>query len=925
MKALKINHLSHWQSSFTFNHVKCLIVCRGPIRLESIKIFKELNMSFGILLSEKDSMVFPDTLAPELRCFDNRKYHVHHITEYMGDTKDSKELCIEQIIKICKENDYTHIFAGYGFMAEDYKFVSKIEKANLRFIGPNSNLIRQAGSKDEAKKLARELNVSVIPGEEFISALTLISKAGKNTIEFLREQVKKHKLVIPENWESFGKIDQANAILEASYLKKIDLFSISELQKEAVKIVKKLFIKFPGNSIRFKHVLGGGGKGQRIISSVEEVQEAVLAVLIESKTNGVGENKNFIIELNIENSRHVEIQLIGNGKWCAELGGRDCSLQMHEQKLVEFSLTEEMLGASADEYENLGKNKQAEILRNDALQLKAMCLEAEKFGEALNLDSVSTFECIVDKKNHYFMEVNTRIQVEHRVTEMVYKLKFANPDDPNDFFYVNSLVAAMVLISCYGDILPRPVRINNSVSGIEARINSTNAALNPHSDGIILQWSEPGEQEIRDDQGIGIVNFSTGFSQPYKFSGAYDSNIALSVTRGISRKDSFEKLTEILRRMEVRGDDLNLNINFLYGILQWFIVNDTMLKPSTNFVSSYLALAGKIKVLSNLINFDVAWEYLIYEAKNKYGIIGEKICEQKLTLLLRPLKKLFNDTHLLMGWIVLQKNKYNKTTYAEIENPVKILKDLYHYLNLEKEAKKLPSDEIWEHDHKILERANTFYQNIELKFEDLNLPWSELNSLLCSKIPPFDIKFGKDNKAFWDTIVTAHKGHQAAMELLRLPIVIAGEASFFKLSGNDFLEIEIPHDILNINSKKDLISKLNTIFSSNSNNIIASSGGIFYARENPEKKDFVKEGQHVDKGQVLGLLEVMKMFNEIRAPFSGTIIKKCFENNSGILVAKKQILFLIKPDQINSTTTHEEKLLYQKKQTTVFMNKLFSK
>ena len=86
---------------------------------------------------------------------------------------------------------------------------------------------------------------------------------------------------------------------------------------------------------------------------------------------------------------------------------------------------------------------------NDAKMLNAMCIQAEKFGEALNLDSVSTFECIVDKEKYYFMEVNTRIQVEHRVTEMAYKLQFTNPDNPDDTFTVDSLVASMILIKCY--------------------------------------------------------------------------------------------------------------------------------------------------------------------------------------------------------------------------------------------------------------------------------------------------------------------------------------------------------------------------------------------------------------------------------------------------------------------------------------------
>ena len=119
MSAITFDPESSWQSSFTFNHVKCLIVCRGPIRLETMNIFKELRATYGMLLSEKDSIIFPQTLAPELRAIRNRRKQIHHIPDYMGATKEERVERIEQVIDICHENGYTHLFAGYGFMAED--------------------------------------------------------------------------------------------------------------------------------------------------------------------------------------------------------------------------------------------------------------------------------------------------------------------------------------------------------------------------------------------------------------------------------------------------------------------------------------------------------------------------------------------------------------------------------------------------------------------------------------------------------------------------------------------------------------------------------------------------------------------------------------------------------------------------------------
>jgi len=888
-----------------------------------MKIFKELRINYGILVSEKDSIIFPQSLAPELYEINDRCRQIHHIKDYTGKTKEEKLMCIKQIIDICHEHKYTHIFAGYGFMAEDHEFVEKIENSNLKFVGPNSKVIKKAGSKDEAKKLARSLKIPVIPGEDNIAAKTLLRKAGRNAIVYFHKQIKKYKLILPKNWESMELINQANEILLASYSRRIDLFSISDLQKESSKIVKKLLEDNPGKRIRFKHVLGGGGKGQRVISSVKEVPEAVMSILIESKTNGVGDNKNFLIEINIENSRHIEIQLLGNGDWCIELGGRDCSIQMHEQKLVEVSLTEEMLNFAAKEYESSKKKSQANVLKKDAKILQSMLLKAKNFGKALNLDSVSTFECILDKDKLYFMEVNTRIQVEHRVTEMAYKLRFTNPENHKDTFEVNSLVATMILINCYSEKLQFPERISRSISGVEARINATNLALNPQAGGIVKEWSLPIKDETRDDQGISAVNQFTGRMQPYNLTGAYDSNVALCITEGSSQKKSFEKLTEIFRQMDVSGQDLHLNIEFIYGILNWILGNDPMFKPNTNFVSSYLALTGKIKELSDQINFEVAWSFLVNEAKSKYGEIGTQICEKKLTLLLRPLKILFCSPHLMMGWLAFKKYKFKNKELIEIENPIKILKKLYYFLNLDQEPNKVPSKKIWNHDQKLLEKATKFYEDLGKKLGKSDIAWQELSSLLKSEKTPANFNFCKNSK-LWENILATHNGHQLAMELLKLPEFLAEEAGYFNFRVNNSLEIEIPQEFIDVESKNIHIAKLSLSQTTSSNKILAWSGGIFYSRESPDSGDYVIEGQYVKEGQVLGLLEVMKMFNKIQAEFSGIIKKKCIETSSGSQVSKGQTLFLIEPDE--KPKTHSKKHIYenQKKQTNIFMQKIFS-
>jgi len=418
------------------------VVCRGPVRLEAFEVFDEMGIAeYGMLLSEKDSVVYPRCLAPELRAF-RFPHNVHRVQDYMGVGQEEKLERIAEIVGIARDHDYTHIFAGYGFMAEDAEFVQAIEDAGLGFMGPGAAVIRRAGAKDEAKKLARALGNAVIPGVDDVSARALVRRAGDS--EALEALARTHGLADDFAWDDTRSLaENAEALLQAGYANSVELVTIEQLQEEAGRIAKEMWEDYPSNRIRFKHIGGGGGKGQRVVGAPGEVAAAVREVLAESKVVEPGSNRNFLIELNLESTRHNEIQLIGNGEWCVSLGGRDCSVQMHEQKLIEVSLTQELLDVEVARAEG----KAREILRGDKQTLERMESESERFGKATALDSVSTFECIVEGFNHFFMEMNTRIQVEHGVTELAYRLKFEDPDDPDTCFYVDHLIEAMALLA----------------------------------------------------------------------------------------------------------------------------------------------------------------------------------------------------------------------------------------------------------------------------------------------------------------------------------------------------------------------------------------------------------------------------------------------------------------------------------------------
>src|SRR3990172_10080283 len=130
---------------------------------------------YGMLLSEKASVIYPRCLAPELRSF-RFPANVHRVRDYTGAGQEEKQERIREIVAIGVDHAYTHVFAGYGFMAEDAEFIEALEQAGLGFIGPSSRVVRQAGAKDEAKKLARSLGNSVIPGIDDVSARALLAK-----------------------------------------------------------------------------------------------------------------------------------------------------------------------------------------------------------------------------------------------------------------------------------------------------------------------------------------------------------------------------------------------------------------------------------------------------------------------------------------------------------------------------------------------------------------------------------------------------------------------------------------------------------------------------------------------------------------------------------------------------------------------------
>ena len=916
---------SAWVRQFDCGEIRPLIICRGPIRKEAMDAFAEMGIEhFGILLSEKDSIVYRNALAPELRSLTNPD-RVHRVPDYSGANKEERTERIEQIINIARDNDYNAIFAGYGFMAEDETMVAAMEKAGLNFIGPCSRTVHDAGLKDEAKRTALKCGVSVTPGIDNGTALALLKKHPDVTA--LKALVKTHGLNVPDETLEDSQVelaDKADIVLSASYEKGIDIYTVDELCDALTEAVDKMTAEYPENRVRLKAISGGGGKGQRILGIGESARtpEMVREILNEVKTTGVGDNKNVLVELNIETTRHNEIQVIGNGDWSITMGGRDCSLQMHEQKLLEVSVTVESLQSAIEQAEASGQAEEARILKQDLKTLIAMENEAAAFGAAVGLDSVSTFECIVDRDKHFFMEMNTRIQVEHRVTELCYGLNFVNPDNSADSFTVESLVEAMVLLAAHGPKLPKPNRVPRYNDSVEARLNATNQALQPHAGGVIESWSDATEREIRDDQGISLHNPDTDVFMKYTLAGAYDSNIALLLTVGETRLDTYEQMAETIRQTRMRGQDLATNLEFHYGLVNWFIGQNINARPTTRFIVPYLTAIGELKERANDLDVRMAYKTIcaneLSELQGDEEISMAQVLQSKESLYLRPLDLLIDEPHIMAGWLSVNRDCYTlidgKISWNE--NPIGLLADTYHFLNMDF----VPGDNppaatmIWDHDNDILQDALKFYNELTNRLDAQD--WLELNTLLDAEDPPKGI-----SKRKWKQVRAAHIGFQAGTDVLAALPSIAEATGYYDLTVNPNLTINIPERLTDETHQELMAKVLVPPPVANSDEILAESGGMFYSRETPQHEVYVSKGDHFEAGDPLFIVEVMKMFNKVYAPFSGTITEVLVESD-GVIISKGQPIFKIEPDEVLVQITPEEQAARRKNITGQFLAQL---
>jgi len=433
-------------------------------------------------------------------------------------------------------------------------------------------------------------------------------------------------------------------------------------------------------------------------------------------------------------------------------------------------------------------------------------------------------------------------------------------------------------------------------AAIEARLNATDRALNPAAGGVIVSWSDPIEGEIRDDQGICIKNPDTDLFMRYRLAGAYDSNVALLLATGGSRRESWERLVEIFRRTSLRGIDLATNLEFHYGILTWFLARDPWAKPTTKFVVPYLTLVGQLAQEAQAIDLDYAFQRIARAATNGVApdAVGatRRVLDLKETLLERPMMMLFEEPHHLSAWLSQHRLDFTIRDHRVIwqRNPIEVLAETYRLLHLDTPTA-AAAHRIWNHDQDLLDTALGFYRRLANRVPS-DLAWERLDAALADPAPSFGI-----DAATWERVRGAHAGHQLGLDILALLPLIAEKVGFYDLRLEDDLTVAIPEDLLDPKLQDAMRKVLVPPPVTKADEIVAAMGGTFYAQEAPTLPPFVVKGAHFEKGEPLYIIEVMKMFNKVHAPFAGTITDVLMPT-SGVVVRKGQPLFKVTPDEI---------------------------
>jgi acetyl-CoA carboxylase biotin carboxylase subunit len=410
---------------------KILIANRGEIALRIIRTCREMGIRTVIAHSKADAESLPVRMADESICVGP------------NDARSSY-LNMPAIISAAVVTDSEAIHPGYGFLAENPAFAEICRSCGLNFIGPSPEAIRLMGDKAQARVIAKQAGVPVVPGSE-------------------------HPLK-----------DEAEA------------FEVAEAA---------------GYPVMFKASAGGGGRGMRIVRSREEAAQAFAAC--QAEAGAAFGSSEIYCEKYVERARHVEVQVLGDRNGMrVHLGERDCSVQRRHQKLIEESPAPSL---SAETRAGLHK---AGLLA----------------AASVNYFSAGTVEFLVDGEGHfYFIEMNTRIQVEHPVTEMITGI---------------DLIREQIRIAAGEPLGYRQDAVRFEGHAIECRINAEDPTTFTPSAGRVTGWVSPGGYGVRVDSHL---------MAPYAVPPFYDSLLGKIIVHARTRDEAVARMRRALTETVVEG------------------------------------------------------------------------------------------------------------------------------------------------------------------------------------------------------------------------------------------------------------------------------------------------------------------------------------------------------------------------------------
>ena len=404
-------------------------------------------------------------------------------------------------IRACKELDIKTV-AVYSLGDKNLKHLKFADETVC--IGP-ANPIESYLNVPSILAAAELTNVDAIyPGYGFLAEdYTFAEKCEESGFKFIGPNSKTIKLM--------GDKITAKNIAEKAGIQIVPGYKddLPDSQDEIMMIGNKI-----GYPLMIKATAGGGGRGMRLIESEKDLINGIEITKQEAK-NAFGNNIVYL-EKFISDPRHIEVQVVGDGNGNAiHLGTRDCSIQRRHQKIIE---------------EAPASNLDDESLQNTLDSCIKLCRD-------INYEGVGTLEFLYENNKFYFIEMNTRIQVEHPVSEMITGF---------------DLVKAQLKIALDMPMFLEQSRISFRGHAIECRINAENPSTFTPSPGLISKMHPPG--------GFG-VRFDSHIYSGYEVPPYYDSLLAKIITSANSRSSCIRRMVSALDEFFVEGIETNHSLH----------------------------------------------------------------------------------------------------------------------------------------------------------------------------------------------------------------------------------------------------------------------------------------------------------------------------------------------------------------------------